>query len=527
MEAGSDRTVRFTFIELFSGIGGFRVGLEAAGGKCVFACEYCKFAQAAYLRQWPDGPRPVGDIRRIAAAQVPPHDVLAAGFPCQSFSNAGRGLGFDDARGQLFFEMVRLARECRPRALLLENVRGLLTRPGMLDEVRCALAEAGYPDLHVRLLDAALVVPQRRRRLFLVGFRDEHARQVYSWPLLPALGRTAEEVLEFALHTPAPSPLDLTLPISKWRRVRDSAYFGKFPHARLLTAGTLAQTLQTSYRSGWLLYSQFVPQVATPLSDLSAASADVLPPRYFSPRECARLMGFPEEFALAEGGGHAYRQLGNSVCPPLVAAIGVAIVHALEVADAVSLEDAFRADMGVAAACGTPSPHGQAEPMPANPSRTSRLTVATAARAAQQEAITLAIKLALAASPSHSRPERCWLPQEAMCCLDSSMITNTDVAPCALTECVAPEEDAMSRVGPFLVADILGAMPFGLRKQVENHDSKPRRYHQLAPVAISRGYPAQTLPAPSHAIKAHIAASCMRRYVFDLHIRACAYDNPP
>jgi DNA (cytosine-5)-methyltransferase 1 len=118
---------RFTFAEFFAGIGGFRLALEAAGGRCVLTCEWNSFAQATYRRNWPDGHALVGDIRLLRAEQVPPHDIMAAGFPCQSFSSAGRVGAFDDERGQLFHELVRVAVRCRPRALLLENVRGLLT----------------------------------------------------------------------------------------------------------------------------------------------------------------------------------------------------------------------------------------------------------------------------------------------------------------------------------------------------------------------------------------------------------------
>ena len=144
--------------------------LEAAGGECLLACEYCRFAQTTYRTNWPNSCI-VGDIHRIAAAQVPRHDVFAAGFPCQSFSNAGRLGGFEDDRGLLFYEMLRIIRSCQPRAILLENVHGLLTRESALAEVLSCLATAGYPDVHYALLDASLLVPQRRQRCFLVGFK--------------------------------------------------------------------------------------------------------------------------------------------------------------------------------------------------------------------------------------------------------------------------------------------------------------------------------------------------------------------
>ena len=447
---------RFTFAEFFSGIGGFRLALEAAGGQCVFACEYCHFAQATYRQNWPRS-HVVGDIHRIDAAQVPRHDVLAAGFPCQSFSNAGRLGRLADERGQLFYELIRIIGACRPRALLLENVRGLLTHDETLAEVLRALADAGYPDMHVAEMDAASVVPQRRRRVYLVGFRCEAARAAYSWPRVPALRRAAESILEERAPAPtaehdrcavdadadpaasAASPNQaafgqsdghvallaaLTLSHDKWSKVTSSAYFAKFPGSRLLAPGAIAQTLQTTYKSGYLLYSQFVPTVrldggamAAPAcgqqatggsasivagtDGASGESEEVMPPppRFFSPRECARLMGFPESFQLPAADGLAHRQLGNAVVPPLVAAIAVSVVSALEAAED---DRSHRADNRR----GYPS-----------------CDVDDAARRAaiQCEATAASLALALDASPTARPPRVCWLHADAYAALPDTV----------------------------------------------------------------------------------------------------------
>ena len=239
---------RFLFAELFAGIGGFRVALEAIGGVCCFACEYSRAAVATYTSNFPES-RPVGDVRRIAAAQIPRHDVLVAGFPCQSFSNAGRLGLFEDANGSLFYELVRIVRLCRPRALLLENVRGLLTNPDVLQEVRRALAEAGYPELAIVCLDAALLLPQRRRRVYIVGFLQEGVGRHFTFPALPSLRRSADSILEYAHGTAAPPAAQLSLPAAKWAKVAASEYYLRFHGARLLAAGAIAQTLQTTYKS--------------------------------------------------------------------------------------------------------------------------------------------------------------------------------------------------------------------------------------------------------------------------------------
>ena len=283
---------RFSFAECFAGVGGFRLGLEALGGKCVVASEYCRFAQATYRANWPtDHGILLGDIRRLAPAQLPPHDLLVGGFPCQSFSNAGRRGGFDDARGSLFYELIRLITHCRPRAVLLENVRGLLTDPSTLSEVLGQLAAAGYPS-EVRLYDAAAILPQRRVRAFIVGFRDGVGRDQFCWPVLPALVRTASEVLE-----PLPQR-QWQLSDNQWQKVSASPYFERHPGAKLLPEHAICQTLQSTYKRGYMVYSQFVPQPA-PAN-----------PRFFTPRECARLMGFPETFVLPATEGLAFRQLG-------------------------------------------------------------------------------------------------------------------------------------------------------------------------------------------------------------------------
>ena len=577
----AERGPRFTFAECFSGIGGFRIALEAAGGQCVFACEYCRFATAAYQRHWPDGPKPVGDIRRIVAAQVPAHDVLAAGFPCQSFSNAGRGKLFDDPRGQLFYELVRLVAGCQPRCVLLENVRGLLTRPGALDEVRRALGEIGYPRLHVRLLDAALLVPQRRRRLFIVGFRDDvcSGRRHFAWPLLPSLRRTAEEILEPAACAAAQQ---LTLPVDKWRKVEESAYYAKFPAARLLTRGSLAQTLQTTYKGGCLLYSQFVPQEAMPeeggppqpctaphsrstapppstseiVAEVSTSTVPppprfftpllhtVPPPRFFSPRECARLMGFPEVFPLPQAEGVGYRLLGNAVCPPLVGAIAAAIARALDAdADyAPSTSSSSIADRGDAAS-------------PEDLSITD-----DAGDAANPEAIAVAMQLALNASPQDRLPVACWLPQTAVQAL------GLPVSPVCLCQADPP-------LNSHVEGHVEGGSPsMGMRTRCDEHlharqvtsgtpstgppFGEPCRlaggaYHEpldpalLGPFPISlvvlaaqqhsqrpvptkvwqrdARCPVQTLPSPTSAMKAHVATAYMRRYTYSMQLRAHGY----
>ncbi len=159
---------KFRFVDLFAGIGGFRLGLEALGGKCVFASEIDEWARKTYCANFHDVPR--GDLRQVEASSVPPHDILVGGFPCQSFSSLGQQRGLLDSRGALFFHLVRILAHCRPAAFLLENVRGLATMDGgaTLRRVVAELEALGYV-VSVRLFNSQLLLPQFRERVFLAG----------------------------------------------------------------------------------------------------------------------------------------------------------------------------------------------------------------------------------------------------------------------------------------------------------------------------------------------------------------------
>lgn len=306
------------FVDLFAGVGGFRLGLEAAGAECVWGCEIDPWARKTYAANF--GAAPVGgDITRTPGPDVPEHDLLVGGFPCQPFSGTGKRRGISDERdGRLFLHVCRLLNERRPAAFILENVRGLLT----LDDgaawsvVRSGLAAAGYTVRH-KLFEAADVLPQYRSRLFIVGFRTDVDAAAFAFPELPQLARTVGEVLEPPEHVDARHRLTE----HQWQKVSSQPYFKSHPDARLAAPSRPATTLQSSYKSGYLLYSQFVPDAEEPDA----------PPRFYTPRECARLQGFPETFKLPNGAdeGRWYRQIGNAVPPPLVAAVATRVLAVL------------------------------------------------------------------------------------------------------------------------------------------------------------------------------------------------------
>lgn len=164
----------FKYISLFAGIGGFDFGLNAVGGECVFASEIDKFAKESYAVLH-GGDHLHGDITQIEAKDIPDHDVIAAGFPCQAFSVAGKRQGFEDARGTLFFEVARIAKEKRPKVLLLENVKGLVghDKGRTLDTIIKALSDIGYRSDFQVLNSKYFGVPQNRERIFIVAVRED------------------------------------------------------------------------------------------------------------------------------------------------------------------------------------------------------------------------------------------------------------------------------------------------------------------------------------------------------------------
>ena len=250
---------RFEFAELFAGIGGFRLGLEQVGGRAVFASELNHEARCTYARNF--GEVPEGDVTEIDAASVPGHQLLTAGFPCQSHTKAGFQRAFDDYRGALFFEVVRFIRAHRPAALLLENVPGLeRTDDGAaLRTVLGELEAAGYA-MTTRVLSAASWVPQHRERLYFVGFRkDTDAASRFSWPVLPDGPVPAVRTI-----LQPPEEIDVlghVLSDHKWFKAATAKKTGGELASRLVRLDGAARTLVSSYRTGFRHYSEFVPHL--------------------------------------------------------------------------------------------------------------------------------------------------------------------------------------------------------------------------------------------------------------------------
>jgi len=326
----------FTFIDLFAGIGGLRRGFESIGGRCVFTSEWDKYSQQTYRANFPNDDHEInGDIRAVEAADIPPHDVLLAGFPCQPFSIAGvskknalgRAHGFADAtQGTLFFDVARIIAHHRPAAFLLENVRNLVShdKGRTFQTIKDVLTEdLGYT-IDFRIIDGRHWTPQHRERIFIVGFREDQGFR-FADMKVPDAAPKLREILHpgdgseapdqrFTLGNIGSVSTKYTLTDHLWNYLQ--RYKEKHQAAGngfgfgLVGPDDVARTLSARYyKDGSEILIKQDGQV----------------PRRLTPRECARLMGFDTpkgaEFIIPVSDTQAYRQFGNSVVVPAVKAV--------------------------------------------------------------------------------------------------------------------------------------------------------------------------------------------------------------
>lgn len=326
----------FRFIDLFAGIGGLRLGFEAAGGECVFTCEWNKYAQETYRANFPDEHPIQGDIREVNATELPAFDVLLAGFPCQPFSLAGvskknalgRPHGFAcETQGTLFFDVARIIAARRPAAFLLENVKHLVRHDkGRTFAVikKVLEEELGY-QIHCRVIDARHFVPQHRERIFIVGFREPTAFSFDTLDL-PAMNKRMRDVLhsENGDEEAEPPYTD-----GKKARVADRyvltdrlwAYLQAYAEKHRAKGNGFGFGLVGPDDAARTLSARYYKDGSEILVARKRGN-----PRRLTPRECARLMGFDSDeqkrkFAIPVSDTQAYRQFGNAVVVPVVEAI--------------------------------------------------------------------------------------------------------------------------------------------------------------------------------------------------------------
>ena len=304
------------FIDLFAGIGGLRLGFEKAGGECVFSSEIDKYAKVTYELNFRE--KPAGDIRKIKSKDIPKHDILLAGFPCQPFSVAGERKGLKDIRGNLFYEIIRILEDCQPKAFLLENVKGLtsLNKGKTFELILKELEGSGYK-VYSKVLNTMDYgnIPQTRERVYIVGFLTDYK---FSFPEKIPLKKTVQDIIlrgeqdkkyyydRFDIFKVLQQDITKKDTVYQWRRsyVRENK-------------NKVCPTLMAHMGTG----GHNVPLIK-----------DAYGIRKLTPIECARFQGFPDNFKLPNNISdcHLYKQLGNSVSVPVVKRIAKKMIETIQ-----------------------------------------------------------------------------------------------------------------------------------------------------------------------------------------------------
>lgn len=315
---------KFKFIDLFAGIGGIRLAFQNNGGKCVFTSEWDPFAKKTYEANF--GEVPFGDITEISEKDIPDHDVLLGGFPCQPFSIAGvskkkslgRQHGFlDKTQGTLFFDIARIIKHKRPKIFMLENVKNLVShdKKKTFRIIKDTLSELGY-SLHYQILNAKYYVPQNRERIIIVGFDKSvfKEKEHFVFPQPPEVELIIKDILEPVVEEKYTLSDKLWSYLQAYKKKHQDKGNG-FGYG-LTELNGISRTLSARYyKDGAEI---LIPQAGKN-------------PRRLTPRECARLQGFPDEYLIPVSDTQAYKQFGNSVAVPLIQAVGRNIANALSV----------------------------------------------------------------------------------------------------------------------------------------------------------------------------------------------------
>ena len=302
---------KIKFIDLFAGIGGFHLALNKVNGECLFASEWDKECQKIYEKNF--NLKPFGDITKIDEKEIPKHDVLCAGFPCQAFSISGKRQGFKDTRGTLFFDVARIIKHHQPKLILLENVKNFLTHDNgnTISVVKKTLEELNYNVFYKVLNSSNFGIPQKRERIYIVGFNKKLKINEFKFPSNQNIFVSLKDYL-----LPDNSTKELVLnrddiQLKKDKKIQKDI-FGNYPQ-KPIRLGQVNKGGQ-----GERIYSTNGHAVSLTAYGGGIGSKTGLylvnnKLRKLSPRECARITGFSDSFSLSENKNHSYRQFGNSV----------------------------------------------------------------------------------------------------------------------------------------------------------------------------------------------------------------------
>lgn len=310
------------FIDLFAGLGGFRIALESLGAKCVYSNEWDVSAQAVYYNNF--GDIPDGDITKVNEKDIPEHDILCAGFPCQAFSISGKQRGFEDSRGTLFFDVARIVKEKKPKIVFMENVKNFATHDGgkTLEIVKKTMEELGYT-FNQRVLNSVdYGVPQKRERIYMVCFRNDIIIKDFTFPKAIKLTKHVEDYL---LHdTSLTESLYVNRPDTYYNGLQDNTYSNKSIRLGIINKGGQGERIYST-KGIAITFSAYGGGIFAKTGGYLVNGR----PRRLHPRECARLMGYPDSYKICKKSNQAYQQLGNSVVIDVLQYIGIEIGKAL------------------------------------------------------------------------------------------------------------------------------------------------------------------------------------------------------
>lgn len=313
----------YNFIDLFAGLGGFRLALESLGAKCVYSSEWDEPVRKVYADNFGDVPD--GDITQVDENNVPNHDILCAGFPCQAFSISGKQRGFDDSRGTLFFDVARIVKAKKPKIVFMENVKNFASHDNgrTLEVVKTTMEELGYT-FHQKVLNAIdYGIPQKRERIYMVCFRNDLEISNFTYPKPFPLTKHVEDFL--LEDEKLVEDLYVERPDTYFNGVEDNKYSNKPIRLGIVNKGGQGERIYST-KGIAITLSAYGGGVFSKTGGYLINNKT----RKLHPRECARIMGYPDSYKICSRKNQAYKQFGNSVVIDVLQLIAQEIGYSLK-----------------------------------------------------------------------------------------------------------------------------------------------------------------------------------------------------